>query len=166
MVVAASLDFRMPPVASYPGSMADITYGIRWAKTRAARWHSRPDRVGTMGSSSGGHQAMLSVMRPKDARYSARALRRHVLARHRSAGSLSACQAAEGSRRRRASRPAARPLRHAVPAGGRPGRGGAARGRVGRIHDQESEFTDGQARDRKDHRVRSQAVLTTREHRG
>jgi len=70
-VVVASLDFRMPPVAPYPASMVDINYGIRWAKTQAARWHSRPDMVGTMGSSSGGHQAMLSAMRPKDPRYSA-----------------------------------------------------------------------------------------------
>ena len=70
-VVVASLDFRMPPVAPYPGSMADINYGIRWAKTRAAQWHSRPDMMGTMGSSSGGHQAMLSAMRPRDARYAA-----------------------------------------------------------------------------------------------
>src|SRR2546427_8520463 len=69
-VVVASLDFRMPPVAPYPGSMADINYGIRWAKTRAAQWHSRADMVRTMGSSSGGHQAMLSAMRPEDARHS------------------------------------------------------------------------------------------------
>ena len=36
-VVVASLDFRMPPSASYPGSMIDINYGIRWLKSRAAQ---------------------------------------------------------------------------------------------------------------------------------
>src|ERR1043166_4143719 len=32
-VVVAALDFRMPPDASYPGSMIDINYGIRWLKS-------------------------------------------------------------------------------------------------------------------------------------
>lgn len=70
-VVVAALDFRMPPDASYPGSLADIHYGIRWCKTQAATWGGRPDRVGAMGNSSGAHQAMLLGMRPNDARYAA-----------------------------------------------------------------------------------------------
>ena len=70
-VIVASLDFRMPPAASYPGSMVDINYGIRWIKTRAASLGGRPDRVGVMGTSSGGHQGMLTAMRPRDARYAA-----------------------------------------------------------------------------------------------
>ena len=68
-IAVISLDFRMPPDASYPGSMQDINYGIRWAKGRAASLGSRPDLVGVMGTSSGGHQAMLTAMRPRDARY-------------------------------------------------------------------------------------------------
>ncbi|HET9489021.1 MAG TPA: alpha/beta hydrolase [Methylomirabilota bacterium] len=70
-VVVAALDFRMPPQAPYPASVADVNYAIRWAKTRAAQWGSRPDLVGALGVSSGGHQAMLLAMRPGDARYSA-----------------------------------------------------------------------------------------------
>jgi len=70
-VVVAALDFRMPPEASYPASMADINYGIRWLKARATEFASRPDLVGIAGSSSGGHQAMLAAMRPRDARYAA-----------------------------------------------------------------------------------------------
>ena len=70
-VVVAALDFRMPPVAAYPASMADINYAIRWLKTRAAELGSRPDRVGVLGVSSGAHQAMLLGMRPRDPRYSA-----------------------------------------------------------------------------------------------
>jgi acetyl esterase len=73
-VVVAALDFRMPPDESYPASMADINYGIRWFKAHAAEFRSRPDRVGLMGSSSGGHQVMLAGMRPRDSRYSAIAL--------------------------------------------------------------------------------------------
>ena len=70
-VVVAALDFRMPPGPGYPGSIADISYGIRWLKARAAALHSRPDMVGVMGISSGGHQAMLVAMRPDDPRYAA-----------------------------------------------------------------------------------------------
>jgi acetyl esterase/lipase len=70
-IVVAALDFRMPPDAPYPGSLADIHYGIRWCKTQAAAWGSRPDGVAAMGSSSGAHQAMLLGMRPHDPRYAA-----------------------------------------------------------------------------------------------
>lgn len=70
-VVVAALDFRQPPQASYPGSMVDINYAIRWFKHNAARFDARADRVGTMGISSGGQQAMLTAMRPADPRYAA-----------------------------------------------------------------------------------------------
>jgi acetyl esterase/lipase len=70
-VVVAALDFRMPPVAPYPASLADINYAIRWLKTRAAELGGRPDLVGVMGTSSGAHQAMLAAMRPRDPAYSA-----------------------------------------------------------------------------------------------
>lgn len=70
-VIVAALDFRQPPVAPYPASFQDIHYGIRWLKARAAELGSRPDLVGAMGNSSGGHQAMLLAMRAFDPRYGA-----------------------------------------------------------------------------------------------
>ena len=70
-VVVASLDFRMPPDAGYPASVQDINYAIRWFKSHAAEFGSRPDMVGILGVSSGGHLAMLTAMRPADARYTA-----------------------------------------------------------------------------------------------
>ena len=70
-VVVAAIDFRMPPEASYPASMADINYAVRWLKTQAAALGGRADRVGLMGSSSGSQQAMLAAMRPRDPRYAA-----------------------------------------------------------------------------------------------
>jgi acetyl esterase len=73
-VIVAALDFRVPPVAPYPASLADIHYGIRWCKTQAAAWNGSADKIGAMGSSSGAHQAMLLGMRPNDARYAALAL--------------------------------------------------------------------------------------------
>ena len=68
-VIVAALDFRVPPVASYPASLADIHYGIRWCKSQAADWNGRQYRIGAMGTSSGAHQAMLLGMRPNDPRY-------------------------------------------------------------------------------------------------
>jgi acetyl esterase/lipase len=70
-VIVAALDWRQPPVEPYPASFQDIHYGIRWLKARATELGSRPDMVGSMGNSSGGHQAMLLAMRPFDARYAA-----------------------------------------------------------------------------------------------
>jgi acetyl esterase/lipase len=70
-VVVAALDWRQPPTAPYPASFQDIHYGIRWLKAKAAEFGSRPDMVGSMGNSSGGHQAMLLAMRPFDPRYGA-----------------------------------------------------------------------------------------------
>src|SRR5579885_403206 len=73
-VVVAALDFRMPPQASYPASLADINYGIRWFKANAAQFGAGAERVGLMGSSSGGHQVMLAAMRPREPRYCVLAL--------------------------------------------------------------------------------------------
>jgi acetyl esterase/lipase len=70
-VVVAALDWRMPPAAPYPASLTDINYATRWLKSRAGDLSSRPELFGLMGSSSGGHQAMLAAMRPRDSRYSA-----------------------------------------------------------------------------------------------
>jgi acetyl esterase len=70
-VVVAALDFRQPPEASYPGSLMDISYAIRWLKSRAPEFRGRPDQVGLMGASSGAHQAMLLAMKPRDPKYAA-----------------------------------------------------------------------------------------------
>lgn len=70
-VVVAAIDFRMPPIAPYPASVADINYAIRCFKAKARDFDSRPELVGSMGASSGSHQAMLAAMRPHDARYAA-----------------------------------------------------------------------------------------------
>ena len=70
-ILVASIDFRMPPEAPYPASLADINLAVRWLKARARLYGSRPDWVGLFGTSSGGHQALLAAMRPADPRYAA-----------------------------------------------------------------------------------------------
>ena len=73
-VIVAALDFRVPPEAPYPASLADIHYGVRWCKAQAEGWNGISDKIGAMGTSSGAHQAMLLGMRPHDSRYSALSL--------------------------------------------------------------------------------------------
>ena len=70
-ILVASIDFRMPPEAPYPASLADINLATRWLKSRARLYGGRPDWVGSMGTSSGGHQVLLAAMRPDDPRYAA-----------------------------------------------------------------------------------------------
>jgi acetyl esterase/lipase len=66
-----ALDIRMPPVAPYPDCVADVNFAIRWLKHAAKEFGIEPQHVGGIGTSSGGHQMMLSAMRPHDPRYAA-----------------------------------------------------------------------------------------------
>jgi acetyl esterase/lipase len=66
-----ALDFRMPPVAAYPASIADINLGIRWLKANIGKWGGDVTNIGGIAGSSGGHQLWLNVLRPRDPRYSA-----------------------------------------------------------------------------------------------
>jgi acetyl esterase/lipase len=68
-VVVVAIDFRMPPEWRYPASIADINLATRWVKTRATEFGSRRDLVGGLGTSSGAHQLLLSVLKPTDRRY-------------------------------------------------------------------------------------------------
>jgi acetyl esterase len=70
-VVVMAIDFRMPPVAQYPASIADINLAVRWLKARAGDYDVAPNLVGGLGTSSGGHQVALAGLRPGDARYAA-----------------------------------------------------------------------------------------------
>ena len=70
-IVSIALDFRSGNEASYPASLQDINYAVRWTKLHAVELKTRPDLVGLSGQSSGGHLAMLTAMRPHDPRYMA-----------------------------------------------------------------------------------------------
>jgi acetyl esterase/lipase len=65
--VVMAIDFRMPPAAPYPASIEDINLATRWLKAHAEELGV--SRVGGLGTSSGGHQLMLSALRPEDRRY-------------------------------------------------------------------------------------------------
>jgi acetyl esterase len=73
-IVVLAIDFRMPPQWRYPASIADVNLATRWLKTHAQEFGSRRELVGGLGTSSGGHQLLLSVLKPEDSRYAALAL--------------------------------------------------------------------------------------------
>jgi len=66
-----ALEFRLAPAAPYPAGIADVNLGIRWLKTNIARLGGDARKVGGLGTSSGGHQLLLNVLRPHDPRYTA-----------------------------------------------------------------------------------------------
>jgi len=68
-IAVLSIDFRMPPVARYPETVADVNFGIRFLKANAERFSTRAELVGGLGTSSGGHLLLLNALRPRDPRY-------------------------------------------------------------------------------------------------
>jgi acetyl esterase/lipase len=66
-----ALEFRLAPAAPYPAGIADVNLGIRWLKANIARLGGDARKVGGLGTSSGGHQLLLNVLRPHDPRYTA-----------------------------------------------------------------------------------------------
>ena len=65
-LVVASLDFRTSAQAPHPAAIHDINYAVRWLKAHAAEFNGVPAMMGGVGWSSGGHQIMLSAMRPEE----------------------------------------------------------------------------------------------------
>jgi acetyl esterase len=68
-IVVLAIDFRMPPLWRYPASIADVNLATRWLKARASEFGSRRELVGGLGTSSGGHQLLLSVLKPEEPSY-------------------------------------------------------------------------------------------------
>jgi len=63
-VVVVALDFRQAPAHRWPTAVADVVAGIRWVKAEARALGVRPEGLGLVGGSSGGHLLMLAALRP------------------------------------------------------------------------------------------------------
>lgn len=59
-----SLDFRCGPDFQHPAASADICAGIRFVRRNADQFDVDPDRIGLIGSSSGGHLALCCALQP------------------------------------------------------------------------------------------------------
>jgi len=68
-MVVVALDFRQGPAHRYPTAVADVIAGVRYAKAHAAALGARPDDVGLIGGSSGGHLILVAAVRPHAAEF-------------------------------------------------------------------------------------------------
>ena len=59
-----SLDFRDGRNGKHPCAVRDITAGVRYVRARAVDFGIDADRIALIGSSSGGHLALLSAIQP------------------------------------------------------------------------------------------------------
>ncbi len=59
-----SLDFRDGRNGKHPCAVQDITAGVRYVRSRANEFGIDPGRIGLVGSSSGGHLALLAAVQP------------------------------------------------------------------------------------------------------
>ena len=75
-ILVAAVEFRQPPEAGYPASICDVNLATRWLKAHVAEFNGTA-RIGAFGNSSGGHQVVLSALRPRHAVYSALPLEKH-----------------------------------------------------------------------------------------
>lgn len=70
-ILVVSIDFRLGHEAPCAASITDVNYAVRWVKAGLAPLRVTPDGIGLLGTSSGGHQALLAALRPLDPAYGA-----------------------------------------------------------------------------------------------
>jgi acetyl esterase/lipase len=64
-----AIDFRQAPQAKHPAANQDIAAAIRYLRTHAAQLSIDPMSIGLVGSSSGGHLAMLAGLTPNNSEF-------------------------------------------------------------------------------------------------
>ena len=64
-----SLDFRCGPQFQHPAASADIAAGIRFFRSQASDLGFDQDRLGLIGSSSGGHLVLYTALQPDVAKH-------------------------------------------------------------------------------------------------
>ena len=64
--VVVAIDFRTGLTHQHPAASADVSAAVRWIRANAESLGVDPARVVSVGSSSGGHLAMLSALRPNE----------------------------------------------------------------------------------------------------
>jgi acetyl esterase/lipase len=57
--VVAAVDYRLVPDVTWPAFFHDVKAAVRFLRASAGKYHFDPDRIGTWGTSAGGHLAAL-----------------------------------------------------------------------------------------------------------
>jgi len=63
-LLVVSIDFRQSPAFRHPAGSADVAAAVRYVRLNAKQLNADPNRIGLIGSSSGGHLALLAALRP------------------------------------------------------------------------------------------------------
>lgn len=63
-LLVVSIDFRQAPAYQHPLGSADVAAAVRYVRFNAKSLNADPERIGLIGSSSGGHLALLEALRP------------------------------------------------------------------------------------------------------
>lgn len=61
-LVLASIDYRLAPLHRFPAQLEDCHGAVQWLAENAPRYHIDASRLALMGSSAGGHLALLLAM--------------------------------------------------------------------------------------------------------
>ncbi len=64
--LVVAIDFRQSPDYQHPAGSADVTAAVRWVRLNADSLNADPEQIGLIGSSSGGHLALLAAVRPNN----------------------------------------------------------------------------------------------------
>jgi len=65
--VGVTVEYRLAPNARFPAQVEDCKAAVRWLRANAKTYRVRPERIGVVGFSAGGHLAyMLGVTRETD----------------------------------------------------------------------------------------------------
>ena len=68
-IVVLSIDFRQGPDFKHPSASADVACAVRYVRVQAENWGVGISSLGLIGSSSGGHLAMLASLKPEVAEH-------------------------------------------------------------------------------------------------
>jgi acetyl esterase/lipase len=63
-LLVISIDFRQAPQFQHPAGSADVAAAVRFARMNSKMLNGDPSKIGLIGSSSGGHLALLAALRP------------------------------------------------------------------------------------------------------
>ncbi len=61
-----AIDFRCGPEFQHPAASIDVNAAVQWARLQAQRLDAGSKEIVTIGSSSGGHLALLAALRPHE----------------------------------------------------------------------------------------------------
>ncbi len=62
--LVVAIDFRQAPAHRHPTASRDVAAAVRWVRLNAEAIGADPGRIGLIGSSSGGHLALLAALKP------------------------------------------------------------------------------------------------------